>query len=160
MVAQKKHVGFIVCMFNYKTSKLYGDIYTEIQNKDLTIDLNKQIESIMDNQKDDEDVPLFTGSRKQSTWISGFLTKAGVKDGSKKKNTGSINLLRHAFVDYRIGIIDKMDYSPEERIKLATMMKHSVQTSPSYLSMVLSEPLTVKEKKQVAAKPNTRSKSN
>ena len=57
----KRHFGFIVCMFNYKTAKLYGDIYTEIQNKDLTIDLNKQIEKIMDNQKDDADIPLFKG---------------------------------------------------------------------------------------------------
>ena len=92
--------------------------------------------------------------------VSGFLTKAGVKDGSKTKNTGSINLLRHAFVDYRIGIIDKMDYSPEERIKLATMMKHSVQTSPSYLSVVLAETLTAKEEKQVVAIQNTRSKND
>ena len=95
-----KHVGFIVCMFNYKTHKLYKDIYTEIKNKILTVDLNRQIERIMDNQKDDADIPLFKGPRKQSTWISSFLTKAGVKDGSKTKNTGSINLLRHSFVDY------------------------------------------------------------
>ena len=93
----KKHVGFIVCMYNYKTRKLYGDIYTEIQNKDLTIDLNKQIEKIMDSQKDDADIPLFKGSKKQSTFVSSFLTKAGVKDGSKTNNTGSINLLRHSF---------------------------------------------------------------
>jgi hypothetical protein len=155
----KKHFGFIVCMFNYKTHKLYGDIYTEIQNKDLTIDLNKQIEKIMDSQKDDADIPLFKGSKKQSTWVSSFLTKAGVKYGSKTKNTGSINLLRHSFIDYRIAIIDKMDYSSEERIKLAKMMKHSVVTSPSYLSVVLAEPLTAKEKKQVVA-IQTRSKSN
>jgi len=147
----KTHFGFIVCMFNYKTAKLYGDIYTEMKDRNLTVDLNNQIESIMDNQKDDADIPLFKGSKKQSTWVSSFLTKAGVKDGSKTNNTGSINLLRHSFVDYRIGIIDKMDYSPEERIKLATMMKHNVQTSPSYLSVVLAEPVTAKEKKQVAA---------
>ena len=156
--SSKKHVGFVVCMFNYKTAKLYGDIYTEIKDRNLTVDLNKQIESIMDNQKDDADIPLFTGARKQSTWISSFLTKAGVKDGSKTNNTGSINLLRHSFVDYRIGIIDKMDYSPEERIKLAKMMRHSVVTSPTYLSVVLAEPLTVKGKKKVAA-ITTRSKS-
>jgi len=102
---------------------------------------------------------LFKGSKKQSTWVSSFLTKAGVKDGSKTKNTGSINLLRHSFIDYRIGIIDKMDYSSEERIKLAKMMKHSVVTSPSYLSMVLAEPLTAKEKKEVAS-IKTRSKKN
>ena len=107
----------------------------------------------MDNQKENADIP-----RKQSTWVSGFLTKAGVKDGSKTNNTGYINLLRHAFVDYRIGIIDKMDDSPEERIKLASMMKHSVQTSPSYLSVVLAEPLTAKGKNKVAA-ITTRSKS-
>ena len=47
----KKHVGFIVCMYNYKTHKLYKDIYTEIKDRNLTVDLNKQIESIMDNQK-------------------------------------------------------------------------------------------------------------
>jgi len=156
----KKHFGFIVCMFKYKTHKLYGDIYTEIKDRNLTVDLNNPIEKIMDNQKDDADIPLFTGAKKQSTWVSSFLTKAGVKDGSKTKNTGSINLLRHSFVDYRIGIIDKMDYSPEERIKLATMMKHSVQTSPAYLSVVLAEPLTAKEKKEVTAIQNTRSKSN
>ena len=147
----KKHFGFIVCMFKYKTHKLYGDIYTEIKDRNLTVDLNNPIEKMMDNQKDDADIPLFTGAKKQSTWVSSFLTKSGVKDGSKTNNTGSINLLRHSFVDYRIGIIDKMDYSPEERIKLATMMKHNVQTSPSYLSVVLAEPVTAKEKKQVAA---------
>jgi len=134
----KKHVGFIVCMYNYKTHKLYKDIYTEIKERNLTVDLNKQIESIMDNQKQDADIPLFKGPKKQSTFVSSFLTKAGVKDGSKTYNTGSINLLRHAFVDYRIGVIDEMEYSPEERIKLASMMKHSVQTSPSYLSVVLA----------------------
>ena len=157
--SSKKHVGFIVCMFNFKTHKLYKDIYTEIQNKEFTIDLNRQIEKIMDNQKDDEDVPLLTGPRKQSTWISSFLTKAGVKDGSKTKITGSINLLRHSFIDYKIGIIDKMEYSTEERIKLSTMMRHSVVTSLTYLSVVLAEPLTAKEKKEVAAIQNTRSKS-
>jgi hypothetical protein len=41
-----------------------------------------------------------------------------------------------------------MDYGPEERIKLATTMKHSVQTSPAYLSVVLAEPLTAKGKKR------------
>ena len=55
-------------------------------------------------------------------------------------------------------IIDKMNYSSEERIKLAKMMKHSVVTSPSYLSVVLAEPLTVKQKKDVAT-ITTRSKS-
>jgi len=155
----KKHFGFIVCMFNDKTHKLYGDIYTEIKDRDLTVDLNKQIEKIMDDQKDDADTFLFKGSKKQSTWVSSFLTKAGIKDGSKTNNTGSINLLRHSFIDYRIGIIDKMNYSSEERIKLAKMMKHSVVTSPSYLSVVLAEPLTDKEKKEVAS-ITTRSKSN
>jgi len=154
-----KHVGFIVCMYNYKTHKLYGDIYTELKDRNLTIDLNKQIEKIMDNQKQDADTFLFKGPKKQSTFVSSFLTKAGIKDGSKTQNTGSINLLRHSFLDYKINIIDKMDYSSEERIKLAKMMKHSVVTSPSYLSVVLAEPLTVKEKKQVAAIQNTRSKS-
>jgi hypothetical protein len=43
----KKHFRFIVCMFNFKTHKLYGDIYTEIKDRNLTVDLNKQIESIM-----------------------------------------------------------------------------------------------------------------
>ena len=57
----KKHFGFIVCMFNYKTHKLYKYIYTEIKDRDLTVDLNKQIEKIMDNQKDDADIPLFKG---------------------------------------------------------------------------------------------------
>jgi hypothetical protein len=156
--SSKKHVGFIVCMYNYKTHKLYKDIYTEIKDKNLTIDLNRQIEKIMANQKEDADIPLFKGSKKQSTWISGFLTKAGVKDKSKTNNTGSINLLRHSFIDYRINIIENSTvYSPDERIKLATMMRHSVQTSPSYLSMVLAEPLTAKEKKEVAA-IRTRSK--
>ena len=56
-------------------------------------------------------------------------------------------------------MLNKMDYSSDERIKLATMMKHSVQTSPPYLSMVISEPLTSKEKKTVAS-IRTRSKSN
>jgi len=51
-----------------------------------------------------------------------------------------------------------MNYISEERIKLAKMMKHSVVTSPTYLSMVLAEPLTSKEKKQVVAIQNTRSK--
>ena len=158
--SSKKHVGFIVCMFNYKTHKLYGDIYTEIRNKNLTIDLNNQIEKVMANQKDNEDIPLFKGPRKQSTWISGFLKAAGVKNGSKTNNTGSINLLRHSFIDYKINIIENSTvYSPDERIKLATMMRHNVQTSPSYLSMVLAEPLTAKEKKEVAAIRNTRSKS-
>jgi hypothetical protein len=135
-------------------------MYTEIKDRNLTVDLNKQIEKIMDNQKDDADTFLFKGSKKQSTWVSSFLTKAGVKGGSKTNNTGSINLLRHSFIDYRIGIIDNMDYSSEERIKLATMMRHSVQTSPSYLFMVLAELLTPKEKKEVASIQNTRSKSN
>jgi hypothetical protein len=155
-----KHFGFIVCMYNYKTHKLYKDIYTEIKNKELTIDLNRQIEKVMANQKDDADIPLFKGPRKQSTWVSGFLTKAGVKDGSKTKNTGSINLLRHSYIDYKINIIENStEYSPDERIKLATMMKHSVQTSPAYLSMVLAEPLTAKGGKKVAAIENTRSKN-
>ena len=154
----KKHFGFIVCMFKYKTHKLYGDIYTEIKDRNLTDDLNNQIESIMENQKDDADIPLFRGAKKQSTWVSGFLTKAGVKDGSKTKNTGSINLLRHSFVDYKVNMMDKMNYSPEERNKLAKMMRHSVVTSLSYLSVVLAEPLTAKEKKQVASIQNTRSK--
>ena len=154
----KKHVGFIVCMYNYKTHKLYKDIYTHIKDRNLTVDLNEQIESIMDNQKDDEDIPLFKGSKKQSTWVSSFLTKAGVKYGSNTNNTGSINLLRHSFIDYKIGIIDKMEYSTEERIKLSSMMRHSVQTSPSYLSMVLAEPLTAKGKKKVES-IRTRSKS-
>jgi len=157
--SSKKHVGFIVCMFNYKTHKLYGDIYTEIKNKALTIDLNRQIEKITANQKEDADIPLFKGPKKQSTWISGFLKTAGVKQGSTTNNTGSINLLRHSFIDYKINIIENSTvYSPDERIKLATMMRHSVQTSPSYLSMVLAEPLTAKEKKEVAS-IRTRSKS-
>jgi len=132
--SSKKYVGFIVCMYNYKTHKLYGDIYTEIKNKDLTIDLNRQIEKVMANQKEDaEDIPLFKGPKKQSTWISGFLKTAGVKQGSKTNNTGSINLLRHSFIDYKINIIEKSTvYSPDERIKLATMMRHSVQTSPRW----------------------------
>jgi hypothetical protein len=114
----------------------------------------------MANQKANEDIPLFKGPRKQSTWISGFLKKAGVKSGSTTNNTGSINLLRHSFIDYKINIIENSTvYSPDERIKLATMMRHSVQTSPSYLSMVLAESLTAKEKKEVAAIRNTRSKS-
>ena len=87
------------------------------------------------------------------------LSKAGVKDGSKTKNTGSINLLRHSSVDYKVNMMDKMNYSPEERIKLAKMMRHSVVTSLTYLSVVLAEPLTPKEKKKVAAIQNTRSKS-
>ena len=154
-----KHFGFIVCMYNYKTHKLHKDIYTEIKDKNLTVDLNRQIEKVMANQKDDADIPLFKGPRKQSTWISGFLTKAGVKDGSKTNNTGSTNLLRHSYIDYKINIIEKSTvYSLDERIKLATMMKHSVQTSPAYLSVVLAEPLTAKEKKEVAA-ITTRSKS-
>jgi len=62
----------------------------------VTIDLNKQIDNTIDNQKDDADIPLFRGAKKLSTWVSGFLTKAGVKDGSKTNNTGSINLLRHS----------------------------------------------------------------
>ena len=156
----KKHFGFIVCMYNYKTHKLYKDIYTEIKDRNLTIDLNRQIEIIMDNQKDDEDIPLCTGPRKQSTWISSFLTKAGVKDGSKTKNTGSINLLRHSYIDYKMNIIEKStEYSPDERIKLASLTRHSVQTSPAYLSVVLAEPLTAKEKKEVKAIQNARSKS-
>jgi len=114
----------------------------------------------MDNQKEDADTLLFTGAKKQSTWVSSFLTKAGVKDGSKTNNTGSINLLRHSFVDYKVNMIDKMNYSPEERIKLAKMMRHSVVTSLSYLSVVLAEPLTAKEKKQVASIQNTRSKND
>jgi hypothetical protein len=155
--SSKKHVGFIVCMFNYKTHKLYKDIYTEIKDKNR----NKQIEKVMANQKANEDIPLFKGPRKQSTWISGFLKKAGVKSGSTTNNTGSINLLRHSFIDYKINIIENSTvYSPDERIKLATMMRHSVQTSPSYLSMVLAESLTAKEKKEVAAIRNTRSKSD
>jgi len=155
-----KHFGFIVCMYNYKTHKLYKDIYTEIKDKNLTVDLNRQIEKVMDNQKDNVDIPLFKGPRKQSTWVSGFLTKAGVKDGSKTKNTGSINLLRYSYIDYKINIIEKStEYSPDERIKLASLMRHSVQTSPAYLSVVLAEPLTAKEKKEVAAIQNTRSKS-
>ena len=156
----QKHVGFIVCMYKYKTHKLYKDIYAEIKNKNLTIDLNRQIEKIMANQKEGaEDIPLFKGPKKQSTWISGFLKNAGVKDGSTTNNTGSINLLRHSFIDYKINIIENSTvYSPDERIKLATMMRHSVQTSPSYLSMVLAEPLTAKEKKEVAS-IRTRSKS-
>jgi hypothetical protein len=157
--SQKKHVGFIVCMYNYKTQKLYGDISTEIMDRNLTVDLNRQIGKIKDNQKENEDTFLFKGPKKQSTFVSSFLTKAGIKDGSKTKNTGSINLLRHAFLDYNMNIIDKMNYSSEERIKLAKMVKHSVVTSPTYLSVVLAEPLTVKEKKQVAAIQNTRSKS-
>jgi len=83
-----------------------------------------------------------------------------VKDGSKTKNTGSINLLRHSDIDYKINIIEKStEYSPDERIKLASLMRHSVQTSPAYSSVVLAEPLTAKEKKEVAAIQNTRSKS-
>ena len=156
--SSKKHVGFIVCMYNYKTHKLHGDIYTEIKDKALVIDLSKQIEKVMANQKANEDIPLFKGPKKQSTWISGFLKKAGVKQGSTTNNTGSINLLRHSFIDYKINIFENSTvYSPDERIKLATMMRHSVQTSPSYLSMVLAEPLTAKEKKEVAA-IRTRSK--
>jgi hypothetical protein len=154
----KKHVGFIVCMYRYKTQKLYGDIYTEIKDKNLTVDLNKQIEKMMANQKQDEDTFLFKGSKKQSTFVSSFLTKAGVKDGSKTQNTGSMNLLRHSFLDYKLKIIDKMNYSSEERIKLSKMMKHSVGTSPTYLSVVLAEPLTVKQKKEVDV-ITTRSKS-
>jgi len=50
-----------------------------------------------------------------------------------------------------------MNYSSEERIKLSKMMKHSVVTSPTYLSVVLAEPLTVKQKKEVDA-ITTRSK--
>ena len=134
---------------------MYKDIYTEIKDKNLTVDLNRQIEKVMANQKDNEDIPLFKGPRKQSTWISGFLKKAGVKDGSKTNNTGSINLLRHSYIDYKINIIEN---SPDERIKLATMMRHRVQTSPSYLSMVLAEPLTAKGERKVAA-IRTRSKS-
>jgi len=155
----KQHFGFIVCMYKYKTQKLYGDIYTEIKDKNLTVDLHRQIEKIMANQKDDADIPLFTGPKKQSTWISGFLTKSGVKDGSKTQNTGSINLLRHSFLDFKINMIEKStEYSPDERIKLAQMMKHSLVTSLTYLSVVLAEPLTAKEKKEVAA-ITTRSKS-
>ena len=155
----KQHFGFIVCMYKYKTQKLYGDIYTEIKDKNLTVDLHRQIEKIMANQKDDADIPLFTGPKKQSTWISGFLTKSGVKDGSKTQNTGSINLLRHSFLDFKINMIEKStEYSPNERIKLAQMMKHSLVTSLTYLSVVLAEPLTAKEKKEVAA-ITTRSKS-
>jgi len=155
----KKHVGFIVCMFRYKTQKLYGDIYTEIKDKNLNVDLNKQIDKINADQKQDADTFLFKGPKKQSTFVSSFLTKSGVKDKSNKtQNTGSINLLRHSFLDYKMKIIDKMNYSSEERIKLAKMMRHSVVTSPSYLSMILAEPLTVKQKKEVAA-ITTRSKS-
>jgi len=94
-------------MYNYKTQKLYGDIYTEIKDKNLTIDLNRQIEKIMANQKENEDIPLFTGPKKQSTFVSSFLKKSGVKEGSKTQNTGSINLLRHSFLDYKIGLIEK-----------------------------------------------------
>jgi len=75
-----KHVGFIVCIFRYKTQKLYGDIYTEIKDKNLNVDLNKQIDKINANQKDNEDTFLFKGPKKQSTFVSSFLTKAGVKD--------------------------------------------------------------------------------
>jgi len=133
-------------MYKYKTQKLCGDIYTEIKDKNLTVDLNKQIEKINANQKQDEDTFLFKGPKKQSTFVSSFLTKAGVKDGSKTQNTGSINLLRHSFLDYKLKIMDKMNYSSDERIKLSKMMKHSVVTSPTYLSVVLAEPLTVKQK--------------
>jgi hypothetical protein len=83
--SSKKHVGFIVCMFNYKTHKLYKDIYTEIKDKNLTIDLNKQIEKVMANQKDNEDIPLFKGPRKQSTWISGFFEKRGSERWKQNK---------------------------------------------------------------------------
>jgi len=114
----KRHVGFIVCMFRYKTQKLYGDINTEINDKDLNVDLNKQIDKINANQKQDADTFLFKGPKKQSTFVSSFLTKSAVKDKSNKtQNTGSINLLRHSFLDYKMKIIDKMNYSSEERIK-------------------------------------------
>ena len=83
-----------------------------------------------------------------------------MKDGSKTNNTGSINLLRHSFVDYKVNMMDKVNYSAEERIKLAKMMRHSVVTSLTYLSVVLAEPLKPKEKKKVAAIQNTRSKSD
>jgi hypothetical protein len=96
-------------MYKYKTAKLYGDIYTEIKNRNLTIDLDKQIDKTIDNQKDDADILLFRGAKKQSTLVSGFLTKAGIKDGSKTNNTGSINLLRHSYIDYRIGMLNKMN---------------------------------------------------
>jgi hypothetical protein len=65
----KKHAGFIVCMCNYKTAKLYGDIYTEIKDRNLSVDLKKQIEKNTDNQKQDADTFLFKGPKKQSTWL-------------------------------------------------------------------------------------------
>jgi hypothetical protein len=147
-------------MYNHKTARLYGDIYTEIKIKGLTIDLNKQIDNTIENQQPGADILLFKGAKKQSTWVSSFLTKTGIKDGSKTNNTGSINLLRHSYIDYIISMLNKQKYSAEERNKLANMMKHSVQTSPSYSSMVVSDavPLNAKQKKEIATM-QTRSKS-
>jgi len=58
-------------------------------------------------------------------------------------------------------MLNKHKYSADERIKLATIMRHSVQTGPSYLSMVVQNkvPMNAKQRKEVE-KTTTRSTSN
>jgi len=101
------------------------------------------------------------GGEKQSTCVSNMPTQAGIKTGSTTSNTGSINLLRHSFVDYKIGLLDKQDYSAEERIKLSKMMRDSIQTTPGYLSMVANDnvPLNAQHKRQLE-KNTTESSAN
>jgi len=84
---------------------------------------------------------------KQSTWVSRFLKATGLKDHSTLKS-GSINALRHWYIDYKIRPLNKMTYSEQERIKLAALLKHSVMTTPKYLSFVDSGkvPLDTKQK--------------
>jgi hypothetical protein len=47
-----------------------------------------------------------------------MLKELGMKTGSKVNNPGSINLLLHSCIDYKIGLMDKENYCPAERITL------------------------------------------
>jgi hypothetical protein len=56
-----------------------------------------------------------------------MLKEAGLKEMSTS-NSGRINALRYSFFDYKIGLLNQENYSAEDRIKLAALLRHSVMT--------------------------------
>jgi len=95
-----QHVGFIFRFYRYNAHEMYGDIYTELKNTDLSNSVNKHVDEYMRKSKDPHaDIPLCKGAKKPSTWVSKLLKDAGLKEMSKL-SSGSINALRHSFIDH------------------------------------------------------------
>ena len=103
---------------NYKISKKNGELRATL-SKDLTKLLREYIET---HQLTDKLFPQYFGKGLSS--VASRMSKAqGILKG------GGVNYLRHSKVST---LLNSMNVSPEERVRLSTAMGHSVNIQGEY----------------------------